>query len=109
MSQSWFKVPSLHNGKMGRQSQKAPSSARLSKSDSQSLAALAGVWATNFFVVLPIVGAAFIHLVPYAISLSSKLLFGAAAAEVVRNQALFAAPPTALARFKCHLDKTCWN
>jgi hypothetical protein len=73
------------------------------------LAALAGVWATNFFVVLPIVSPAFIHLVPYAISLTSKLLFGAAAAEVVRNQALFAAPPTALARSKCQLDKTSWN
>ncbi|MFZ3353901.1 MAG: hypothetical protein WA268_23870 [Xanthobacteraceae bacterium] len=73
------------------------------------LAALAGVWATNFFVVLPVVSPAFIHMVPHAISLTSKLLFGVAAAEVVRNQAQFAAPPTALARSKSRLGKTSWN
>jgi hypothetical protein len=50
------------------------------------LAALAGVWALNFFVVLPIISPAFTHLVPYAVSLSSKLLFGLAAAEVIRRQ-----------------------
>ena len=57
------------------------------------LAALAGVWAVNFFVVLPIVSPSFVHIVPYAVSLTSKLLFGVAAAEIVRNQALFAARP----------------
>jgi hypothetical protein len=50
------------------------------------LAALAGVWAINFFVVLPLVSPAFIHLVPYAVSLTSKLLFGLAAAAVLRRQ-----------------------
>ncbi len=50
------------------------------------LAALAGVWAVNFFVVLPIVSPAFVHMVPYAVSLTSKLLFGLAAAEVLRRQ-----------------------
>jgi hypothetical protein len=50
------------------------------------LAALAGVWAVNFFVVLPLVSPPFIHIVPYAVSLTSKLLFGAAAAEVVRRR-----------------------
>jgi hypothetical protein len=49
-------------------------------------AALLGVWALNFFVVLPIINPAFIHLVPYAVSLSSKLLFGLAAAAVIRRQ-----------------------
>jgi len=48
------------------------------------LAALAGVWATNFFVILPIVSPAFIHLVPYAVSLASKLLFGLAAAAALQ-------------------------
>jgi hypothetical protein len=57
------------------------------------LAALAGVWAVNFFVVLPIVSPSFVHIVPYAVSLTSKLLFGVAAAEIVRAQALFAARP----------------
>jgi hypothetical protein len=51
-----------------------------------TLAALIGVWAVNFFVVLPIVSPAFIHMVPYAASLVSKLLFALAAAEVIRRQ-----------------------
>jgi hypothetical protein len=50
------------------------------------LAALAGVWALNFFVVLPIISPAFVHMVPYAVSLTSKLLFGLAAAEALRRQ-----------------------
>ncbi len=50
------------------------------------LAALAGVWATNFLVVLPLVCPAFAHLVPYAVSLTSKLLFGVAAASVFQAQ-----------------------
>lgn len=56
------------------------------------LTALAGVWAINFLVVLPIVGPAFIHMVPYVVSLTSKLLFGVAAAEVVRVAMRFTAP-----------------
>jgi hypothetical protein len=51
------------------------------------VAALVGVWATNFFVVLPLVSPDFIHLVPYAVSFVSKLLFGIAAAEVLRRTA----------------------
>ncbi len=50
------------------------------------IAALAGVWALNFFVVLPIISPAFVHLVPYAVSLASKLLFGVAAAATLRWQ-----------------------
>jgi len=48
------------------------------------IAALAGVWTLNFFVVLPIISPAFIHLLPYPISLVSKMLFGLAAAETFR-------------------------
>lgn len=48
------------------------------------VAALVGIWAINFFVVLPIVSPAFIHLVPYPVSLMSKVLFGLAAAGVFR-------------------------
>jgi hypothetical protein len=48
------------------------------------LAALAGVWAVNFLVILPIVSPAFVHLVPYAVSLTSKLLFGLAAAAALQ-------------------------
>ena len=47
------------------------------------LAILLGVWAINFFVVLPIVSPQFVHLASYAVSLTSKLLFGAAAAAVI--------------------------
>ena len=49
------------------------------------VAALAGIWAINFFVVLPILSPAFTHLVPYPASLMSKVLFGLAAAEVFRR------------------------
>ena len=52
-----------------------------------SLAALAGVWFVNFFVILPLVSPAFTHLVPYAVSLTSKLLFGLAAGQVLTMQA----------------------
>jgi hypothetical protein len=51
-----------------------------------TLLALVGVWAVNFFVVLPIISPAFIHLVPYPVSLLSKVLFGLAAAEALRRQ-----------------------
>ncbi len=50
------------------------------------LVALAGVWAINFFIVLPIVSPAFVHMVPYVISLTSKLLFGLAAAMAMQWQ-----------------------
>jgi hypothetical protein len=68
-----------------------------------TLAALVGIWAVNFFVVLPIVSPAFVHMVPYAVSLTSKLLFGLAAAQALRwheaskpnaHQSLFARSPT---------------
>ena len=57
------------------------------------MAALAGIWAINFFVVLPVVSPAFVGLVPYSVSLVSKLLFGLAAASAFR---LLASPVLAL-------------
>jgi hypothetical protein len=66
------------------------------------LAALLGIWAINFLVVLPIVSPEFVHLAPYPESLASKLLFGAAAAAVFagasRFRALEAARTVAAAR-----------
>ena len=50
------------------------------------LAALTVIWAINFFVVLPLVSRDFVHLVPFPVSLTSKLLFGLASAEVLRRQ-----------------------
>jgi hypothetical protein len=46
------------------------------------LTALAIVWGLNFLLVLPAVGPAFVALLPYPVSLFSKLLFGLAAAAV---------------------------
>ena len=43
---------------------------------------LVGVWAMNFFVVLPTINPTFVELVPYGASLMSKVLFGFAAALV---------------------------
>lgn len=42
--------------------------------------ALAGVWAVNFFIILPALNPAFVMLVPYGVTLFSKLLFGIAMA-----------------------------
>ena len=46
------------------------------------LGSLAAVWAINFFVVLPVVNPLFVHLLPYGITLASKLAFGAVAAAM---------------------------
>jgi len=48
------------------------------------VATLIGVWAVNFFVVLPAINPAFVTLVPLSASLASKVLFGFAAAFVLR-------------------------
>ena len=47
----------------------------------------------NFFVVLPVVEPSFVHLLPYSVSLVSKLLFGVAAAETLRRGAAFQHKP----------------
>ena len=52
------------------------------------VAALAAVWAINFFVILPVLSPGFVLLVPYSVSLMSKLLFGFAAAETLRRCAV---------------------
>jgi hypothetical protein len=56
--------------------------------------ALATVWLINFFVVLPLMSSAFADLhyafreiIPYHVSLASKLLFGLAGAFVLRGAA----------------------
>ena len=49
-----------------------------------AMTALAGVWMMNFLIVLPILSPGFVHLLPYPVSLVSKLLFGVAAAEILR-------------------------
>jgi hypothetical protein len=51
------------------------------------LAALACVWTMNFFVLLPVISPSFAQIIPYPVSLISKLLFGLAAAETMRRSA----------------------
>lgn len=59
------------------------------------LATLSAVWAINFLVLLPVLNPGFPALMPYAVTLVSKLLFGAAMSWVlvrgdakVRRQAI---------------------
>jgi len=47
---------------------------------------LAMVWAFNFLVVLPILEPRFLTLLPVAVTLTSKLLFGVGAAATLRGQ-----------------------
>jgi hypothetical protein len=48
------------------------------------LLALGSVWILNFFVVLPILSPGFVHLLPYAVTLASKLTFALAAVVTLR-------------------------
>ena len=48
---------------------------------------LALVWAINFFVVLPMLNPAFVTLMPYGITLVSKVLFGIAMGSVLLRAA----------------------
>jgi len=48
-----------------------------------AVVALSGVWAINFFVVLPTLNPVFVTLMPYGITLISKMLFGLAMAGVL--------------------------
>ncbi len=61
-----------------------------------AVAALAGVWAINFFVVLPWLNPDFVTLLPYAVSFVSKVLFGLAVAVVLRLGPALGRPMTAI-------------
>jgi hypothetical protein len=56
-------------------------------------------------VVLPLVSPGFVHLVPHAVSLTSKLLFGVAAAEIVRDDAIFGKRPEGLLHAQITSDR----
>ena len=47
--------------------------------------ALAAVWAVNFLIALPYINPEFVRLLPYSVTLLSKLLFGLSAATVFRT------------------------
>lgn len=64
-------------------------------------AALAAVWVFNFFVLLPLIDpyyadlhSSFTEILPYPVTLFSKLLFGLAAAAVLTRQARAQSPLT---------------
>ena len=44
---------------------------------------LVGVWAVNFYLLLPVINPGFVHLLPLEASLTSKVFFGIAAAWVL--------------------------
>jgi hypothetical protein len=48
-----------------------------------AVTALAGVWAFNFLLVLPLLNPRFLTLMPYAATLASKALFGLAMGAVL--------------------------
>lgn len=50
-------------------------------------AVLVLVWAVNFFLILPVLNPAFVTLMPYGTTLTSKLLFGATIAWVTTQRA----------------------
>jgi hypothetical protein len=50
-----------------------------------ALLALGAIWSLNFFAVLPIVSPSFVHLLPYPVTLASKLLFAVAAVATLRS------------------------
>lgn len=66
-----------------------------------SLIALTTVWAINFLVILPVVHPAFIHLLPYPVTLLSKLFFGLAMgwtlAAAVRRAPIYSVAGTPVA------------
>jgi hypothetical protein len=45
---------------------------------------LATVWGVNFLLVLPYLNPRFVDLLPYSVTLASKLLFGLVAATIFR-------------------------
>jgi len=62
------------------------------------LLALGAIWSLNFFIVLPIVSPGFVHLLPYAVTLASKLMFAVAAAATLRAMSAGAASRRVFAR-----------
>ncbi len=62
----------------------APGLARSNAETAGVVAILVGVWAMNFLVVLPQINPAFTETVPLLVGLVSKVLFGTAAAVVMR-------------------------
>ena len=52
-----------------------------------AIAALIAVWAVNFLIILPILNPGLLKLMPLAVTLTSKILFGAGMAAVLLRSA----------------------
>jgi hypothetical protein len=65
---------------------------------SGGLLALGAIWSLNFFIVLPMVSPDFVHLLPYPVSLASKLMFAVAAVATLRSKSVGVASRRALPR-----------
>jgi hypothetical protein len=50
-----------------------------------AMVALAAIWAVNFLVILPWLSPGFVHLLPYPVTLASKLVFALAATAAWRG------------------------
>jgi len=57
--------------------------ARLQDERALALVVLSAVWAVNFLCILPAINPAFVQLMPYSVTLASKILFGLAMAGVL--------------------------
>lgn len=57
-----------------------------------AVAALAAVWAVNFLLILPVLSPAFVALLPYPITLLSKVFFGLVMAQVLAAASRAGAP-----------------
>ena len=61
-----------------------------------SVVVFAGIWLINFLVILPVINPAFVTLLPFLVTLASKLLFGFTMGTVLnlgyRNTVLGARP-----------------
>ncbi len=67
------------------------------------LLALGAIWSMNFFIVLPIVSPSFVDLLPYSVTLASKLMFAVAAVATFRAMSAGAASRAAPARVAARL------
>lgn len=61
-----------------------------------AVACLTAIWAFNFFIILPELNPGFLRLMPLAVTLFSKVLFGAGMAAVLQRAADKPAPKFAI-------------
>lgn len=70
-----------------------------------AIVVLASVWIVNFFIILPVLNPAFVMLMPYGVTLFSKLLFGIAMAWALNGFPHAARPRLTAFRLDAVADK----